>query len=168
MKRFLIASLAILMLFSLASCQKQDQYADVEPEILIQKGLSALGDGVKYTEVEDEEYYLSDYFTEPEWVDDSEIYVAVNQAQGSGYNINEVGIFEVEGNHSSDMRQKLRSYLEDSYKNNQSWYDSYMPEETPKLRDAEVKVFGKYVVYAILNKEDRAAFFDAVENELLK
>ena len=48
----------------------------------------------------------------------------------------------------------------------ETWYDSYIAQETPKLRDAEVKVFGNYAVYAIASKEDRAAFFDAVENAL--
>jgi len=169
MKKIFVTFLALVMLFSLVSCQRPERYNDdADIDVVIQKGLAALNDGIEYAEVEDEEFYLSDFFTMPEWVDDAEIFTVKTQAAGVGYNINEVGIFEIEGKHTSEMQNKLRSYLSESYETNKDWYDSYMPEETPKLRDAEVKVFGNYVVYAILSKDDRATFFNAVQEELLK
>ncbi|MBQ1963425.1 MAG: hypothetical protein II369_04835, partial [Clostridia bacterium] len=61
----------------------------------------------------------------------------------------------------------LEKYLADSFTKNQTWYDSYIPTETPKLRDAEVKIFGNYVIYVIADKEDRTALLSTVE-ELLK
>ena len=64
------------------------------------------------------------------------------------------------------MAKLLRDYLAQAYEDNRVWYDSYMPEETPKLRDAEVKVFGNYVVYAIYSSADKATLFDAVKAAL--
>ena len=43
----------------------------------------------------------------------------------------------------------------------------YIAAEHPKMEDAEVRVFGNYVVYTILTKQDKTAVFKAVE-ELLK
>ena len=77
------------------------------------------------------------------------------------------GFFHVTDGNADSMEALLKDYLTRSYEKNQSWYDSYIPKEIPKLRDAEVKVFGNYVIYTICSKEDRAAVFSAVA-DLLK
>jgi len=61
----------------------------------------------------------------------------------------------------------LQGYLQKRYTENQEWYNSYMPTETPKLRDAEVRIYGNCVVYAVLSSEQRTAFFAECE-KLLK
>ena len=45
-------------------------------------------------------------------------------------------------------------------------YRSYFPEEEYKLDEGEVKVYGNYVVYAILSGENRTALFRTVESLL--
>ena len=57
----------------------------------------------------------------------------------------------------------IREYLARSYEENRAFYDSYIPAETPKLRDAQVRVYGDYVVYAILSPADRDRLFDRIE-----
>lgn len=42
-------------------------------------------------------------------------------------------------------------------KRNDAWMHTYMVEEYPKLRDAEVKVIGQYVVYLILTEAEKEA-----------
>ena len=44
----------------------------------------------------------------------------------------------------------------------------YLVEEYPKLRDAEYKVFGRYVVYGILSEADKTALFEAVSTALIE
>ena len=41
-------------------------------------------------------------------------------------------------------------------------YRSYFPEEEYKLDEGEVRVYGYYVVYAILGRDNRTALFNAV------
>lgn len=80
-------------------------------------------------------------------------------------NLDEFGILRTDRpEHDAKV---LESYLKQSFLDNRSYYDSYIPAETPKLRDAEVRVFGHYAVYAILDGDRRAALFKTVREQLL-
>ena len=156
-KHFWIALLSCLLLISLSSC---GSYADdIDTDNLATVGLNALSDGIDYMEADDG--FLDDYFTAPSWVTDYEIYLAPTAS-----NINQVGVYHVQDGHAEEMETILRDYLQRSYAENGNWYDSYIPKETPKLRDAEVKVYGNYIAYAILGEQDRATFFSAIEKAL--
>ncbi|MBQ9806291.1 MAG: DUF4358 domain-containing protein [Clostridia bacterium] len=156
-KQLLIAVMSLLMLFSLVSCSS---YADdIDTDNLATVGLNALSDNIDYVEADDG--FLDDYFSTPSWVTDYEIYLAPTAS-----NINQVGVYHVQDGHTEEMEAILKDYLQRSYAENGNWYDSYIPKETPKLRDAEVKVYGNYIAYAILNETDRATFFDAIEKAL--
>ena len=156
-KRILIAALCWLMLVSLSAC---NSYADdIDTDNLATVGLNALSDGIDYVEADDD--FLDDYFQNPAWVTDSEIYLAPTAS-----NINQVGVYHVQDGHAEELEAMLAEYLKKSYEENGNWYNSYIPKETPKLRDAEVKRFGNYVTYAILNQTDREVFFGAIEKAL--
>ncbi|MBQ5772489.1 MAG: DUF4358 domain-containing protein, partial [Clostridia bacterium] len=120
----------------------------------------AIGDPEDYSTAE--EGYLDDYFTVPSYVTSYTLCFATD-----GNNLDEIGIYQVSDGNADAMKDVLEKYLDDSLAQNQTWYESYIPKEVPKLRDAEVKVFGNYVVFAICSKEDRAAVFSAVA-DLLK
>ena len=76
--------------------------------------------------------------------------------------------FWIEEGKAKAVRQQIaEDYLKKRYNENLDWYNSYMPSQTPKLRDAEVRVYGDCVVYAILSSERRTAFF-AECDKLLK
>ena len=162
MKKTICLCLAlIILILPLASCAKS--YADdVSVESLSEAIVVSLtGTIPEYTLAD--EGYLDDYFTLPDYVTDHIIYFSTE-----GNNLDEFGIFHVTESNAEDMQSKLETYLKDCYEQNKDWYDSYMPEETPKLRDAQVKVFGNYVVYVILSEADCEASFDAVEKALKK
>jgi len=160
MKRILFTLLSISLLFSLASCGESANYADgVSAKALSDTATAALGDGIAYLTAENG--FFDDYFAMPTYVTDSSVRFAPDTN-----NLNEFGVFHVENGKASAMKDVLRSYLSECLERNGSWYDSYIAQETPKLRDAEVKVFGNYAVYAIASKNDRATFFGAVENAL--
>lgn len=81
-----------------------------------------------------------------------------------GTNIDEFGVWHTEN--PAQARRQLETYLERSYQQNKAYYDSYIPDQTPKLRDAEVRIFGSYAVYAVLDPEQKANFFRAAEKLL--
>lgn len=160
MKKILLAILSLVLLASLISCQGNVTYADDKTATeLADTATAALGDNIAYLTAEDG--FFDDYFTMPAYVTDSSARFAPDTN-----NLNEFGVFHVEAGKANDMKDVLKDYLSECLERNGTWYDSYIAQETPKLRDAEVKVFGNYAVYAIASKEDRAAFFDAVENAL--
>lgn len=156
--RILMLALTLTLLLSLASCKQYRN--DLSPDALSEPAVSALGSPADYTVAA--EGYLDDYFTTPSYVSAYRICFATD-----GNNLDEFGIYHVEEGNASAMKTVLENYLTDSFAKNQTWYDSYIPTETPKLRDAEVKIFGNYVVYVIADKEDRAALLSTLE-ELLK
>ena len=163
MKKITLIFLSALLLFSLLSCNSQKQYSDsASTESIANAVVAALKEfeeNVAYSYAE--EGYFDDYFQVPDYVSDSIAFFATD-----GNNINEFGIFHVTNGNAKSMQSILDKYLKDCYAQNQSFYDSYIPEETPKLRDAEVKAFGNYVVFAIAHKDCRAEFFRAVEEQI--
>ncbi len=159
-RQALCAALALAALLSLFACVQTPVYrSDVSADDLADAAVVALGQEVNYLSPPAD--FLSDFFTSPDYAEQ----VALRRAD-VGNNLNELGVFRVTEGNASGMETLLRRYLTDSYARNADWYDSYIPRETPKLRDAEVRVYGNYVVYAILDGEDRAAAFAAIEERL--
>lgn len=77
-----------------------------------------------------------------------------------GGSVSEYGVIETSPGEAKKTAEAIGEYFEfyDSI-----WDDRYIPEEYPKLRDAEVKTFdGRFVVYTILGEDERAAVFEAV------
>ena len=158
MKRFLPILISLTLLLTLASCKKENYRDDLPVNALSGTVIVSLSDA-DYSTADDG--FLDDYFQTPDYVKEKIICFA-----NEGNNLNEFGIYHVTEGNAEQMKSILEKYLTDSYERNQSWYDSYIPEETPKLRDAEVKVFGNYVVYAIFSQEGRATIFATVEEML--
>ena len=152
--------LALLLLFcTLVSCNGPMRYRnDVEPKSLINHAVDTLDDGIRYAE--DDEEHFDPYFQMPEDVDEVEIRYATD-----GSHINEVGVLHVKGN-ADAAAELLEGYLSRTLEERREFYDSYIPNETPKLRDAEVHTYGSYVVYAVLDKPAREAFFKSIREQL--
>ena len=81
-----------------------------------------------------------------------------------GVNIDEYGIFKAKDNTQvAALEQAVNDYLQFR---KDIWMDEYMPEEYPKLENAEVKTVGNYVMYAILSDSSKKSAFDAFEKSL--
>lgn len=81
-----------------------------------------------------------------------------------GVNIDEYGVFKAKDSSQAALVEKAVSdYLQ---MRRDTWMKEYMPEEYPKLENAEIKIAGNYVIYAILSDSDRKAAFDAFEKVL--
>ncbi len=80
-------------------------------------------------------------------------------------NINEFGVFKVKDGQAAALKTLCESYLSlmlDRWVANADYIES----EYPKMSEAQVKIFGNYVVYTILTKSDQTAVFTAVEGLL--
>ncbi len=82
-------------------------------------------------------------------------------------NINEVGIFHTESKEEQKAMEDLcEAYLKELLEEKRAFIASYAPEELPKLENAEVRSFGQYTVYAILDEDDRTLTFETIERLL--
>ena len=156
MKRLLLILLAMLTVLSAIACTSTTYRTDVAAAALADTAVSALNDGKDYTAADTD--FLDSYFSLPTYVTDSVIRFSTD-----GNDLNEFGIYQVTDGNADSMKALLSGYLTEFY---ELYNANYLPEETPKLRDAEVRVFGNYVAYAMLNETDRATFFNTIENAL--
>ena len=78
--------------------------------------------------------------------------------------VDEYGVFRAkDADAAKELEKQAKDYLASRL---ETWMDEYMPEEKPKVENAECRVFGNYVVYAILSDANRSAAFKAVEAAL--
>ena len=161
MKKATSLFMTALILFNLGSCHSNlVSYSDAQPcTELSEIALDSFDSPTNYTTAN--ELFLIDYFETPSYVMDS----IIRFASDSG-NLNEIGIFHTTDGNAFHMADLLKTYLMQSYEKNRSWYDSYIPTETPKLRDAEIRIYGNYVVYAILSKDSKNQLFQSIEDQL--
>ena len=158
---FFVLILACLAPLAMASCKNRSvHYTDTLPA---EELAEEVREELEYSDFgEATGDWLADYVTMPEDLTDYTICFSTN-----GNNLNEFGIWHVTSDQVAPVEATLRTYLAESLLRNRSFYDSYIPNETAKLAEAEVRVFGNYVCYAILNSRDRATFFHTVEEELM-
>ena len=158
-QKIICATLACFVLM-LSACAKTEYKQDVNT-IKMAMHLSQKVPTESSWVIENENF-LKEYIAIPESVRELQIYYAQNTNS-----LDEFGIFEVARDQTKEVRKLIeKEYLQKRYEENREWYDSYMPAETPKLRDAEVRVYGNCVAYAILSPEQRAAFFAECERLL--
>ena len=157
MKHFWIVLFLSAFLFCGCGSGGGERYTDsLSPRILAERCASSIGLSGMEAENADR---IRDYAALPS---DADLTVLCAADRG---NLDEVGVWRADN--PEDARTLLETYLKNSYQDNRSYYDSYIPAQTSKLRDAEVRTFGNYVVYAILDDRSRADFFKEIRAELL-
>ncbi|MBQ8911979.1 MAG: DUF4358 domain-containing protein, partial [Clostridia bacterium] len=83
-----------------------------------------------------------------------------------GNSFDEYGILHVaDAENVETVKKAVGDYLQ--AKKEDALYRSYFPGEEYKLDEAEVKVYGNYVVYGMLDGNNRTALFTQVKNLLL-
>ncbi len=160
-KKIFFALCGALLLFLLASCQNAAMYRD---DVDLFELSDAIFDELNSSFIFhiDNTGTTDDYFIRPDFVTESAVFYT-----GNTENIDEFGIYHVTDGNAEAMATLLKErYLTVSYENNHDWYNSYIPNETQKLRDAEVKTFGNYVIYTILNTADRNTVYHAAKKNL--
>lgn len=126
-----------------------DLAAVAEAEIADSEGLIEPGEG----------YIVGAMKLEP-----SELGEYVIKISAYSTSINEYGIFKAG---TDEELEALVSDLEDYLAmRNDAWMSEYLPEEYPKLQNAQVRQEGLYCFYVILNSEEANAVFNAIIAEL--
>ena len=156
MKKTILCFTLALVCISLTACKGtakiDDTYSVAELSARVK---NTLGEGY----IGDTSGYTEEYFPMPSYVLEHEI---LYRPQSNV--LDEFGIFRVEEGHAKELASLIKEdYLAAAYEKNRDFYNSYMPKETPKLQNAEVRTYGNYVVYAILSPADRAALFGELQ-----
>ena len=104
------------------------------------------------------------YITGMMEIDPTQFEECIIKLRASGANIDEYGIFKAADSQGvANAVAVANAYIA---RRIEAWMPEYMPEEFPKMEAASVKIFGNYVVYAILSEDVKADVFDAVKAEL--
>ncbi|MBR7184631.1 MAG: DUF4358 domain-containing protein [Clostridia bacterium] len=153
----LVIAVILLSSLLLAGCTKQTFRNDV-PLLELQPIIEPLVTHADHLDTLDDDYRR---FNFPGTEDASEVLI---RQSVSGTSLDEYGLFRASELLGADEIADICSaYLK---QRNDAWLGLYMLEEYPKLRDAEVKIFGEYVLYMILSEEDKAEVISAVEAAL--
>lgn len=159
-QRFTSIFLTMTLFFSITSCKKAAPvYLDILSATELAKEAREELETTDFRVAPSD--WLSDYVALPVGVSDYEICFS-----SDGSNINEFGIWHVGQDQIAATEAAIRTYLSESLRKNKDFYNSYIPEETVKLEKAEVRVFGNYVCYAILDERDKNIFFSTMQEEL--
>lgn len=158
-KKIALLLCSILIISALAACGSSVSYRDDVPAADIATAVDAvISTGADMSEFS-ETYITGSMQLSVENYSD---YCA--KIVSKGITVNEYGIFKgTDENHAKTIQSELEAYLQRLV---DSWMPEYRPEEFPKLENAEVKVCGTYVMYAILSDEEKAAAFAAFENAI--
>ena len=159
MKRFLTILLLLILLFLFPSCAKNYRQ-DLTPYALadyVERELPL----TPLRALDDQSNFYGDLL-------ESDVAFALRVAE-DGSNLDEFAVFACpDAATAKAFAKKLEHYLATLYQENREWYLSYIPAEVPKLQNAEVKTFGQYVAYAILNEHERNRVFDLLREKLLQ
>lgn len=81
-------------------------------------------------------------------------------------NVNEFGVFKAKDvDHVEALDADVQAYLAMRL---ETWMDEYLPEEKPKVENAQVRTFGPYVIYTILSESDSKLAIDTASEMLTK
>ena len=166
MKKILTTLLLALIAISLFSCTPESQVSyrnDAKCAILSENAEAklTLSDGLEFLDKGDlaiqTEPGISEIF---DLVDDR-----IFRFTG-GNSFDEYAIFHVtEESDVETVKSAFEEYMQ--VKREDALYRTYFPGEEYKLDDAQVEVYGNYVVYAALSEEGRTALFAEVKQLLL-
>lgn len=164
-KKILLILFVLLMLIQFVSCSdtKKPQIADTTANV-IKNDISAaeiaghfdalLINAAKLTAVDD------DYVTGMLGLNLNNVSEYVLKVQTSGTEIDQYGVFKTTGEKEAEtLAVSVKAYLDML---NDNWGNfSYLPEEMPKIKAAEVKSAGVYVVFVIASEQEKTAVFDS-------
>ena len=159
MKRFLIFGL-ILALLCTASCRQTTYRDDVACETLTASVCEEI-DGDEEFVPFGEEHIRYSFEDTDRFADHSLVYSVRSE------NIDEIGVFLAKSDEDvAELRRVCEEYVRTLQKEQRAFVASYAPREATKLDNAAVRVFGRYVVYAVLDEEACEEAFSCVKEML--
>ncbi len=161
-KLTLIAALLLCLALTLSACSSYR--SDVAVSDLSSAVLGAVSTQGGFTATDAD--YVSLEFTTPDVITDNvqEWTICVST---SSQTVDEFGIFRVkEGGDVNAVKAEVEKYAQALQVELEVFLEMYDPAEKTKLENAQVFVFGNYVVFTMLTDADTTAATDAVKTAL--
>ena len=161
MKRLLCCLLLLTLLPSIGCRRTQEYRTDVSCRAITDAICDQLGDDEEYAAFGKD--HLRFFFEDTDTYSDQSLVYSVRSE-----NIDEVGVFLAKSEEDVPVLRTLcEQYVTSLREEQRAFIESYAPREAKKLDSAEVRVFGRYVVYTVLDQEEREEAHEKIE-ELLK
>ena len=160
MKKRIFAVILTAVLLALPSCTKNTppSYRSDKTAVEVYSAVAEVVSTDAPLAAVDTDYVRYRMMLDTSIMEDYAIYM-----QNTGSSLDEIGIIKAIGNDTAAVEKAVQDYLT---QRNEEWTGMYLVEEYPKLRDAEYRIFGQYVVYGILSEAEKTALFDAVSASL--
>jgi len=158
MKKSLIPLLLAVTVLVSCGAKAASYKTDVSVDVLADAVSALLPAAETITAVDD------DYITYMMELDLSGVESYTVRRQASGSSIDEYAVIKMPDEASTAaMKTALEAYL---VKYIEAWNPCYDADQFPKAETADVRIFGCYVVYAIISEADRTTVYTAIENLL--
>ena len=82
----------------------------------------------------------------------------------TGTTVDEFGVFKAAEGSEKEVEDMLKAYLAMRL---DTWMDEYMPEEKPKVENAEIKSMGSYYIYTILGDGEKEKVLSGFDSALM-
>lgn len=160
MKKRIIAVLLAAVLLALPSCKENTppSYRSDKTSMEVYTAVAEVISPDAPLAAVDTDYIRYRMMLDTTIMEDYAIYM-----QNTGTSLDEIGVIKAVSDDTAAVEKAVKDYLT---QRNEEWTGMYLVEEYPKLRDAEYRIFGRYVVYGILSAEDKTALFDAAASTL--
>lgn len=163
-KLTLIAALMLCFALSLTACSSYRN--DVPVNDLTNAVLNAVSTQGGFTAADAD--YVSLEFAAPDTItaNVSEWIICASTSQST---VDEFGIFRVgDGGDANAVKAEVQAYVDALQVKLEVFLEAYDPAEKPKLENAQVFVFGDYVVFTMLTEADTTAATNAIKAALEK
>lgn len=152
--------LCLVALLSLCACGGEKINTDVVPADISENIVKALGAVDAMTALDES------YITGRMDIDLSNCAEYDVRLSTASINVNEFGVFKAKDvDHVEALDADVQAYLAMRL---ETWMDEYLPEEKPKVENAQVRTFGPYVIYTILSESDSQIAIDTMSEMLTK
>ena len=160
MKKYVFLTLILALFISLGGCSAKKYRDDVSCKTLVDSVSAKMPEELDFLELD--ESFREFYFEGAEEYDDCYIVYS-----SPSEDISEIGIFHAVSDQAAEKIEGVcYEYIVDLGQNSRAFIASYAPEELTKLDGAEVRRYGRYVVYTVLDASDAERVFESVENAL--
>lgn len=162
MKRIILFVCMLALLLPLAACGSEPA---AQVTYKTDAALIDLSDAVEqYLDPDSLAAMQESYLKGPMKLDTSLFADYVVKINAYGANIDEYGIFKAPDDASvNTVKAAIDGYIQ---LRKDTWMEEYMPEEKPKLTQAEVRAVGQYVIYVIVSDDVRKPILTAFEAAL--
>lgn len=161
MYRKIIFIALIICALLLSSCNTKKYSDGVSCHELCERAISAIDESDEFSDYGKE--YIKYFFEGSELHDDFRIVYSTETDD-----IDELGIFHApSADAAKEIAATVQNYISEIQDTQRAFIESYAPEELPKLDNAEVRVFGNYVVYAIMEDDEKSEVFSEIDKSLV-